>query len=77
VRRLDRRVWQTLIAPALGLAGLVICLTLTVRDFPTLIGGSSGLAGVIGAILVGSFLAGVVLPTGLRPAVVTVPAAAV
>ncbi|NKQ52724.1 APC family permease [Amycolatopsis sp. K13G38] len=73
----DRRVWHTLLAPALGLAGLGTCLTLTVLNFPTLIGGSFGLAAVIGAVLVGSFLAGVVLSTVLRPAVVPAPAAAV
>lgn len=69
----DRRVWHTRIAPALGLLGLLACLALTVHNFPTLIGGSTGLALAIGAVLVVVFLAGVAValvrrdPTGPVP----------
>ena len=44
----------------LGLVGLLACLVLTVANFPTLIGGSPGLATAIGAVLVASFVVGVV-----------------
>jgi amino acid transporter len=54
----DARPWQTLVAPALGLAGLLVCLWLTISNFPTLIGGSTGLAVAIGAVLVVFFVAG-------------------
>jgi len=56
--RLDTRLWQTVVAPVLGLAGLLVCLWLTVSNFPTLIGGSAGLAAGIGAILVLAFVFG-------------------
>ena len=62
----DRRVWNTRIAPALGLLGLLGCLVLTLGNFPTLIGGSTGLAVGIGAVLVLVTLAGVVV--GVDPA---------
>ncbi|MDQ0382112.1 APC family permease [Amycolatopsis thermophila] len=64
--RVDRRVWHTFAAPVLGLAGLGTCLVLTVLNFPTLIGGSVGLAAVIGAVLAGAFAAGAVLSAVLR-----------
>ncbi len=57
--RVDPRPWQTLIAPALGLAGLLVCLWLTISNFSTLIGGSGGLAAAIGGVLVVFFAAGV------------------
>ena len=62
----DRRVWNTRIAPTLGLLGLLGCLVLTLGNFPTLIGGSTGLALGIGAVLVLVTLAGVVV--GVDPA---------
>ena len=40
--RVDTRPWQTLVAPALGLAGLAVFLWLTISNFPLLIGGSAG-----------------------------------
>jgi amino acid transporter len=55
----DSRPWHTVVAPALGLAGLLVCLVLTVSNFPTLIGGSPALATGIGAVLVVSFVLGV------------------
>lgn len=56
--QVDTRPWQTRIAPALGLAGLLAFLWLTITNFPTLIGGSTGLAVGIGAVLVVFFAAG-------------------
>ncbi len=56
--RVDDRAWNTLIAPALGLVGLLVCLVLTVSNFPTLIGGSPALAIGIGAVLVLAFVLG-------------------
>ncbi|UQS24306.1 APC family permease [Amycolatopsis thermalba] len=64
--RVDRRAWHTFAAPVLGLAGLGTCLVLTVLNFPTLIGGSSGLAAVIFAVLAGAFALGAVLSAVLR-----------
>ncbi|MFD4197181.1 APC family permease [Amycolatopsis thermoflava] len=64
--RVDRRAWHTFAAPVLGLAGLAGCLVLTVLNFPTLIGGSFGLAAVIFAILAGAFALGAVLSAVLR-----------
>ncbi|MFF5992752.1 APC family permease [Prauserella flavalba] len=66
--RVDQRTWHTLVAPALGLAGLGTCLALTIDNFPTLIGGSGGLAAVIGAVLAGSFVFGIALSTVVRKA---------
>ena len=70
--RLDARPWHTLVAPALGLAGLLVCLWLTVSNFPTLIGGSPALATAIGAVLVLAFVLGAVWsrfrPSGPTPA---------
>ncbi|WP_432010904.1 APC family permease [Streptomyces cucumeris] len=59
--RADTRPWHTLIAPLLGLAGLCGALVLTVSNFPLLIGGSTGLAVAIEAVLATFFAAGVVL----------------
>ncbi|MCX6462943.1 MAG: APC family permease [Pseudonocardiales bacterium] len=56
--RVDQRPWQTAVAPALGLAGLLVFLFLTISNFPTLIGGSPGLATAIGSVLVVFFAAG-------------------
>ncbi|GAA4696829.1 APC family permease [Pseudonocardia yuanmonensis] len=77
--RVDTRAWNTLVAPALGLIGLLACLVLTVSNFPTLIGGSGALAFGIGLVLVLAFVFGVVWSrlrtvTGSLPATPT-PAA--
>ena len=58
--KVDTRLWQTVAAPALGLTGLIVFLWLTISNFPTLIGGSAGLATAIGAVLVVFFAAGAV-----------------
>jgi amino acid transporter len=64
--RLDTRVWHTVIAPSLGLAGLAILLVMTAMNLPLLVGGSSTLAGVIGVLLAGTFLGGAAVAL-LRP----------
>jgi amino acid transporter len=56
--RVDVRPWHTVVAPALGLVGLLVCLWLTISNFPTLIGGSPALATAIGAVLVAAFVLG-------------------
>ncbi|MGH3439057.1 MAG: APC family permease [Sciscionella sp.] len=56
--RVDTRRWHTVLAPGLGLAGLLTCLALTVANFPLLIGGSRGLALGIEAVLVAFFALG-------------------
>jgi amino acid transporter len=42
--RVDDRLWHTVLAPLLGLGGLLGCLWLTVANFELLIGGSGRLA---------------------------------
>ncbi|MGW4824484.1 APC family permease [Streptomyces sp. NPDC004227] len=42
--RLDRRVWNTLVAPVLGVLGLAGAIWLILANFTTLIGGSTGTA---------------------------------
>jgi amino acid transporter len=69
--RVDVRPWHTVVAPALGLAGLLACLWLTISNFPTLIGGSPALATAIGAVLVAAFVIGAVWSR--RPVPVPVP----
>ncbi|GAA4539972.1 APC family permease [Pseudonocardia xishanensis] len=73
--RADTRAWHTLVAPALGLVGLLACLALTVANFPTLIGGSPALAAAIGAVLVLAFAVGALWSR--RPATETIPAGGV
>jgi amino acid transporter len=73
--RVDARPWQTVVAPVLGLLGLATFLFLTITNFPTLIGGSPGLAAAIGAVLVVFFAAGVLWALARRsPTVPSVPA---
>lgn len=64
---LDRRPWQTLVAPSLGLVGLALVLLLLVRNLPLLMGGSTALGVGAGALLAAALLAGPVLAR-LRPA---------
>ena len=72
---LDRRVWHTRIAPALGFLGLAVCLVLTIANFPTLIGGSTGLALGIGGLLVLVTAVGIVLALVRRERAPAGPAA--
>lgn len=64
--RLDTRAWNTKVAPALGVIGLVFLLVLVVWNFTTLIGGSLALALVFEAILVVAFILGFVLAARWR-----------
>ncbi|TQC45993.1 APC family permease [Rhodococcus sp. WS4] len=64
--RVDRRLWNTVIAPLLGLAGLALLLVMTVANLPLLVGGSGTLAAVIGVLLVGTFAGGAAVAV-LRP----------
>lgn len=40
--RVDRRLWQTTLAPVIGAAGLIVAIVLAVRNFDVLTGVSSG-----------------------------------
>ena len=72
--KVDTRIWNTRIAPILGLVGLAACLYLTVANLPLLVGGSHALAYVIDALLVLSFVAGPVLAAARPGANATDPA---
>lgn len=63
---LDDRLWHTRVAPLAGLLALGVCLYLTVSNLSVLVGGSTRLAVVIGAVLAAAFLAGPLL-AALRP----------
>ncbi|MER5183121.1 APC family permease [Streptomyces sp. NPDC002896] len=67
----DTRPWHTRWAPALGGLGLAALLTLTVLNFPLLIGGSTTLAAALLGVPAASFVVGVVRerrrPTGEVP----------
>ncbi len=58
---LDRRPWQTVIAPALGALGLGFALVLLVQNLPLLMGGSTALGVGAGALLVLALAAGPLL----------------
>jgi amino acid transporter len=64
--RLDTRTWHSLVAPGLGFAGLAVLLVMTAMNLPLLVGGSDTLAGVIGVLLLGTFLGGAAV-AALRP----------
>jgi amino acid transporter len=63
---LDRRRWQTLVAPALGVVGLTLILALLVKNLPLLMGGSTPLGVGAGVLLTSALLAGWALAR-LRP----------
>jgi amino acid transporter len=56
--RLDGRLWNTVLAPAVGLVALAGCLGLTVWNLPLLVGGSTNLAIAFGVALLAALLAG-------------------
>jgi amino acid transporter len=56
--RLDKRWWNTRIAPALGIIGLVFLLVLVIMNFTTLIGGSVNIALTFELITVAAFVLG-------------------
>ncbi len=65
--RVDTRAWNTRIAPVLGLLGLLGILVLVIANFTTLISGSGVLAAVLLAVVVVSFLVGLVVAAIRRP----------
>jgi amino acid transporter len=62
----DRRVWHTVIAPVLGLVGLLAMLVVVVINFPVLVGGSTLVAALIGGALAAAFIAGIVVALRMR-----------
>jgi len=55
---LDRRPWQSLIAPALGFVGLGLILVLLVKNLPLLMGGNTALGVGAGVLLAVALAAG-------------------
>jgi hypothetical protein len=64
--KVDRRVWHTRVAPALGTLGLLGVTGLVLSNFTTLIGGDATLATVLLVVIALAFLAGVVVATATR-----------
>lgn len=66
-RRTDHRhsLWQTLIAPVLGLAGLLLVLILVLQNYPSLIG-TTGSAIVVALLVAAAFVTGVVIALVMR-----------
>ncbi|MEV6557448.1 APC family permease [Nocardia sp. NPDC051756] len=58
---LDRRRWPTVIAPALGTAGLFLITALVIDNFTTLVDGSAMVATVLLAVVAATFVLGVAL----------------
>jgi len=56
--QLDRRPWQTVVAPSLGLLGLAVILVLMVDNLPLLMGGSTVLGVGAGVLLAVALAAG-------------------
>ena len=65
-RDLDRRAWNTVVAPVLSLGGLMMLLYFAFNNFSTLVGATGGVAAVLLACLFGSFLVGLALALVLR-----------
>jgi amino acid transporter len=65
--RVDTRVWNTRIAPTLGLIGMAVITVLVLTNFTTLISGSAALAAVLLLIVVAAFAAGVLVAFVSRP----------
>lgn len=65
--RVDTRVWNTRIAPALGLVGIVGITVLVLSNFTTLISGSGVLATVLLLVVVAAFVAGLVIAVIKHP----------
>ena len=64
----DRRPWQTLIAPALASIAIAVVVWLILDNFTTLIGGSSGTALWLILAIPAAFVVGVLLDLRRGPA---------
>lgn len=64
--RIDTRPWQSIIAPALGLLGLLGFLAVVVKNFPVLVGGSTGIALALEAAFAAALVTGFVVARMLR-----------
>lgn len=65
--RVDRRIWHTRVAPALGTVGLLGVVGLVLANFTTLISGSATLAAVLLAVIAAAFALGVAVALTRRP----------
>ena len=65
-RELDPRRWHTQIAPALSALILAGALVLIVLNFPTLIGGSAGVATVLALTIPAFFIVGLLLARAMK-----------
>ncbi len=63
----DVRVWNTRIAPALGLVGLAFVTVLVLLNFTTLISGSAVLAAALLAVVAAAFVGGLVVAAVKHP----------
>jgi hypothetical protein len=63
----DVRVWNTRIAPALGLVGLAFVTVLVLLNFTTLISGSGVLAATLLAVVAAAFVGGLVVAAVKHP----------
>jgi hypothetical protein len=61
-------VWSRILFPILGIVGLGTGLILAVMDFTALVGGSSVLAAALMTLIVGLFVAGIVMAVVYRKA---------
>ncbi|KAA8997037.1 APC family permease [Affinibrenneria salicis] len=59
--KVDRRLWNVVIAPAGGLAGILICLWIAVDNLPSLVGGDNahGVSIALETIVLLTFIAGI------------------
>jgi amino acid transporter len=64
--RVDRRVWHTKVAPALGTIGLLGVTALVLSNFTTLISGDAVLATVLLLVIVAAFATGVAVALATR-----------
>jgi amino acid transporter len=74
---LDRRVWNTMVAPVLGMAGLGYALYLLITNLPALSGSDDGIVRSFPWIMLAVMLLGVGLSLGITRRGVRVPLSAV
>jgi len=56
--RFSSKIWHTLLAPVLSVVGLTVLLVMTALNLPLLVGGSTTVATLMGALLVAAFASG-------------------